>query len=132
LSGGPHRRIEPIPVKAADDWTGQVRLNGLTPEYPDFAVHEIVTGPLNAGTFPNRNFDPTLNPQVLFFHGPPTPADVTNWDQAKQWFNFGTLEVAANGDLTAEVTGTGGETRFSLTLEPGGTGYPAALNEIRP
>jgi len=31
LSGGPHRRIEPVPVKAADDWTGQVRLNVLTP-----------------------------------------------------------------------------------------------------
>jgi alkaline phosphatase D len=88
------------------------------PEHPDFSVHEIVTGPLNAGIFPNRNFDPTLNPQILFFHGPASPADVMNWDQAKQWFNFGTLEVGADGDLTAGVIDTAGEPRFSLTLEP--------------
>ncbi len=31
LSGGPHRRIEKVRVKAADDWTGQVRLRGLKP-----------------------------------------------------------------------------------------------------
>jgi alkaline phosphatase D len=88
------------------------------PEHPEFAVHEIVTGPLNAGIFPNRNFDPTLNPEVLFFHGPASPADVTSWDQAKQWFNFGTLVIGADGDLTAEVIDTAGEARFSLTLEP--------------
>jgi alkaline phosphatase D len=88
------------------------------PEHPGFAVHEIVTGPLNAGVFPNRNFDPTLNPEVLFFHGPGSPAEVTSWDQAKQWFNFGTLEVGARGDLTAEVVDTAGVPQFSLTLEP--------------
>jgi alkaline phosphatase D len=88
------------------------------PDRPNFAVHEIATGPLNAGIFPNRNVDPTLNPQVLFFHGPGTPADVTNWEQAKEWFNFGTLEVGANGGLTTEVIDTAGETLFSRTLEP--------------
>jgi alkaline phosphatase D len=31
LSGGPHRRIKPIRVKAEDDWTGQVRVDGLAP-----------------------------------------------------------------------------------------------------
>jgi hypothetical protein len=49
---------------------------------------------------------------------PREPPDVANWDQAKQWFNFGTLEVGAEGDLTAEVIDTAGEPRFSLTLEP--------------
>jgi alkaline phosphatase D len=88
------------------------------PEHPDFAVHEIATGPLNAGIFPNRNVDPTLNPEVLFFHGATSPADVTSWDQAKRWFNFGTLEIGAGGDLTAEVVDTAGESQFSLTLEP--------------
>jgi alkaline phosphatase D len=88
------------------------------PDRPNFAVHEIATGPLNAGIFPNRDVDPTLNPQVLFFHGPGTPADVTNWEQAKEWFNFGTLEVGANGDLTTEVIDTAGEALFSRTLEP--------------
>jgi alkaline phosphatase D len=88
------------------------------PDHRDFAVHEMVTGPLNAGIFPTRNFDPTLNPEVLFFHGPASPPDVMNWDQAKHWFNFGTLEVGADGDLTAGVINTAGEPRFSLTLEP--------------
>jgi alkaline phosphatase D len=88
------------------------------PEHPDFAVHEIATGPLNSGIFPNRNVDPMLNPEVLFFHGPPTPADVTSWEEAKRWFNFGTLEVGAAGDLTAQVIDTAGDPQFSLTLEP--------------
>lgn len=88
------------------------------PEHPDFAVHEIATGPLNAGIFPNRNVDPTLNPEVLFFHGPASPADVTSWDEAKRWFNFGTLEVGAAGELKAEVIDTAGQPQFSLTLEP--------------
>jgi alkaline phosphatase D len=88
-------------------------------EYPEFSFHEIATGPLNAGIFPNINVDSTLNPEVLFFHGPASPADVTNWDQAKRWFNFGTLAIEADGDLTAEVIDTAGEARFSLTLEPG-------------
>jgi alkaline phosphatase D len=88
------------------------------PEHPHFTVHEIVTGPLNAGIFPNRNVDPTLNPEVLFFHGPASPSDVTSWDEAKRWFNFGTLEIEAGGDLTAEVVDTAGEPQFSVTLEP--------------
>jgi alkaline phosphatase D len=88
------------------------------PEHPDFAIHEIATGPLNAGIFPNRAVDPTLNPDVLIFHGPESPADVTSWDQAKQWFNFGTLEVGVRGDLKAEVVDTAGEPQFSLALVP--------------
>jgi alkaline phosphatase D len=88
------------------------------PEYPDFTVHEIATGPLNAGIFPNRDVDTTLNPEVLFFHGPASFADVTSWEEAKRWFNFGTLEVGAAGDLKAEVIDTAGRPQFSLTLEP--------------
>jgi alkaline phosphatase D len=87
------------------------------PEHSGFAVHEIATGPLNAGIFPTRNVDPTLNPEVLFFHGPASPADVTNWEQAKRWFNFGTLEVETDGDLTAEVVDTAGVPLFSVTVE---------------
>jgi alkaline phosphatase D len=46
------------------------------------------------------------------------PADVTDWAQAKRWFNFGTLEVGAGGELTAEVVDTAGEPQFSVVLEP--------------
>jgi len=86
------------------------------PEHPEFAAYEIATGPLNSGIFPNRNVDPTLNPDVLFFHGPASPGEVTSLEQAKQWFNFGALQVGANGDLTAEVLNTAGTPQFSLTL----------------
>jgi hypothetical protein len=43
---------------------------------------------------------------------------VTTFDGAKHWFNFGTLDVGADGDLTAEVVNTAGEPQFSLTLDP--------------
>lgn len=81
-------------------------------------VHELATGPLNAGIFPNRDFDQTLNPERLFFFGPETAAAVTSWAEAKRWFNFGTLEVRQNGRLTAGIVDTAGETRFSLELSP--------------
>jgi alkaline phosphatase D len=85
---------------------------------PGFVVYELVTGPLNAGIFPNRDFDPTLNPEVLTFFGPPTAEAVTTWDEAKRWFNFGTLEFDRDGELTAEIVNTAGQTQFSMTLTP--------------
>jgi alkaline phosphatase D len=88
------------------------------PDEPGFVVHELATGPMNAGIFPNRDVDPTLGPEVLFFHGPATPGDVSSWTEAKRWFNFGTLEVDADGDLTAQVVDTAGQPRFKLTLPP--------------
>src|SRR5829696_718025 len=81
---------------------------------PGFVVYELATGPLNAGIFPNRDVDPTLRPEVLTFFG----QAVTTWEQAKRFFNFGTLEVARNGELTAEIVNTAGNTQFSLMLTP--------------
>jgi alkaline phosphatase D len=89
------------------------------PDNPAFTVHEFATGPLNAGIFPNLAFDVTLNPERLFFFGPATPEAVTSWTEAKRWFNFGTLEVAADGTLTAGIADTAGETEFELELTPG-------------
>ena len=88
------------------------------PTSPGFAVYELVTGPLNSGIFPIRDFDATLGPDVLRFFGPPTPEAVTTWTEAKHWFNFGTLELDRDGELTAEIVNTGGQTQFSLTLRP--------------
>jgi alkaline phosphatase D len=85
---------------------------------PEFTVYELATGPMNAGIFPLRDFDTTLNPEVLTFFGPPTAESVTTWEQAKEWFNFGTLELAEDGTLTAAIVDTAGETEFSLTLAP--------------
>jgi alkaline phosphatase D len=85
---------------------------------PEFVVYELATGPLNAGIFPSRDFDTTLNPEVLSFYGPPTAEAVTSWQEAKRWLNFGTLEFARDGELTAEIVNTAGQTQFSLTLAP--------------
>jgi alkaline phosphatase D len=85
---------------------------------PAFVVYELATGPLNAGIFPLREVDPTLNPEVLTFYGPATPEAVTSWQEAKRWLNFGTLELDRDGRLTAEVVNTAGEMQFSLTITP--------------
>jgi hypothetical protein len=58
--------------------------------------------------------DQTLRPEVLTFFGD----FATSWEQAKHFFNFGTLEVERNGALTAEIVNTAGDTQFSLTLVP--------------
>ena len=81
-----------------------------------FVVHELASGPLNAGIFPNAAFDTTLNPTVLF--GPRPPATVATWEQAKDGFNFGTVEVDRRGRLTAGFVNTAGERLYSLPLTP--------------
>jgi alkaline phosphatase D len=87
-------------------------------EDPGFAVHELVTGPMNAGIFPTTDFDTTLNPERLAFFGPPSPGAVTSWSQAKHWFNFGELELARDGSLTIRIVNSAGETEFERTLAP--------------
>jgi alkaline phosphatase D len=83
-----------------------------------FVVHELVTGPMNAGIFPTTDFDTTLHPERLAFFGPPSPGDVTSWSQAKHWFNFGELELARDGRLTMRIVNTAGEVQFERTLTP--------------
>ena len=90
---------------------------GRSPANPGFVVHELATGPLNAGIFPNRDFDPTLNPEVLAFFGPPTRVR-HDWEEAKRFFNFGTLQLERDGRLTAGIVNTAGDTQFSLSLTP--------------
>jgi alkaline phosphatase D len=85
---------------------------------PDFKVHELVTGPLNAGIFPTRDFDSTLNPERLAFFGPATPEAVTSWAEAKRWFNFGTLAIDRRGSLTMRIVNTAGERAFQLEVMP--------------
>jgi alkaline phosphatase D len=84
----------------------------------DFVVYELATGPLNAGIFPIQDFDSTLDPERLTFYGPPTAESVTTWQEAKRWLNFGTLDFARDGTLTAGIVNTAGQTQFSITLRP--------------
>ena len=86
------------------------------PANPAFVVHELASGPLSAGIFPTAAFDTTLNPTVLF--GPRPPATISTWEQAKDGFNFGTVEVDHRGELTAGFVNTAGQRLFSLTLTP--------------
>jgi alkaline phosphatase D len=88
------------------------------PDDAGFVVHELATGPLNAGIFPTRAFDETLSPEVLAFVGPEAATDVVTWEDAKRWFNFGTLEIERSGALTLGIVNTHGERAFSLTLSP--------------
>ena len=43
---------------------------------------------------------------------------MTTWEQAKTWFNFGTVEIDADGTLTAGIVDMAGHPQFELTLEP--------------
>jgi len=81
-----------------------------------FVVHEVATGPLNAGIFPTAQFDVTLNPEKLF--GPAPAAPVASWSAAKAAFNFGELEVSSGGVLTMRIVNTAGATLFERTLTP--------------
>ena len=81
-----------------------------------FKVHEVVTGPLNAGLFPNRAYDSTLNAESLFFYGP--SASVTAWPDAKPWMNFGLAHIDAHGRLSLSVNKIDGEPVYTLTLDP--------------
>jgi alkaline phosphatase D len=85
---------------------------------PDFIFHEVVTGPLQAGLFPQRRLDPTLNPKRLFYHGPEPAQAPESFEEALNWFNFGTLEVNAVGRLAIAVRGVDGSALYELVLDP--------------
>ena len=85
---------------------------------PGFVVHELASGPLNAGIFPTRLFDASLSPEVLGFFGPATPEAVASWEDAKRWFNFGTLEIDRDGTLRLGIVNTHGDRAFTIALSP--------------
>lgn len=85
-------------------------------EDPGFQVHEFVSGQINAGLFPNRDFDTTLGAESLFFYGPPTP--VTTWAQAKPWMNFGIAQIDEHGRMTLSINNISGASAYTLTLSP--------------
>lgn len=84
-------------------------------EHPDFQVHEYVTGPLNAGLFPNRNFDESLGTESLFFFGPESFSSVTTYEEAMKWMNFGSAEIDTSGNLTLSVRDVNGQVLYQAT-----------------
>ena len=85
---------------------------------PSFQIHEYVTGPLNAGLFPNRNFDASLGTESLFFYGPKSFDSVKNYQQARSWMNFGVAQVDENGVLTMSVRDVDGQVLYENTYPP--------------
>jgi alkaline phosphatase D len=86
------------------------------PDAPDFVVHEIASGPLAAGMFPKDDLDRTLRPERLFMHGPRAGQRPISFDAALQWFNFGLVEIDADGRLEATIVDATGRPRHRLTL----------------
>lgn len=83
---------------------------------PDFKVHEFVTGPLNAGLFPNRDYDQGLGAERLFFYGPEN--SVQNYAEARQWMNFGAVKIDEDGTLQVGVYDVDGKRLYQQTLYP--------------
>jgi alkaline phosphatase D len=77
---------------------------------PEFEPLEVVTGPLHAGTFGRTALDATLRPESLFYRSPEkAPASL---EEALRWFNFGVVEIGADGELSVEVVAATGESLF--------------------
>jgi alkaline phosphatase D len=86
------------------------------PEASDFRFHELLSGPLNAGLFPNAALDRTLGPERLLYYAPAEAGVVRSFAEARRWFNFGVLDLAADGGLTARILNGDGEEVFRLML----------------
>jgi alkaline phosphatase D len=63
----------------------------------DFSFYEFISGPLNAGVFPQLALDPTFGPTRLFLHGP--KKEIADFAEARTWFNFGVVEVSEAGKM---------------------------------
>jgi hypothetical protein len=87
-------------------------------EDSEFQLHEVITGPLNAGLFRNERSDETLRGERLFIYGPEDEADVSTWAEARRFFNFGLLEIDPGGSLDIRIVNVDGEVVYELPLAP--------------
>lgn len=71
--------------------------------HPDFVLHEVAVGPLQAGVFPNGEFDRAFGAERLFFYGPESADAIRDFSEARRWFNFGLVEVGAEGELELSI-----------------------------
>jgi len=85
---------------------------------PEFKVHEFVTGPLNAGLYPNRDFDTSWGTESLFFYGPESMSSTRTYDEALKWMNYGAVDIDGNGVMTVTVHDVNGEVLYEQTLYP--------------
>ena len=91
------------------------------PGRPGFVFHEVVTGPISAGIFPSDDLDPSFHPTRLFRWPAARDAGgeiaIESFDQAMDVFNFGELDVAADGTLTVRVVNGRGRVVYEQRLE---------------
>jgi len=85
---------------------------------PSFEFHEFVSGPLNAGMFPKQEYDDTFGAKRLFLYGPPKPAEIPSFTEAKEWFNFGVVDADAEGALTVRIVNDKGAAVAEQRLMP--------------
>jgi alkaline phosphatase D len=87
---------------------------------PGFRVIEGVSGPLSAIFGAPRPPDPALHSESRFLHAAPEGANLSPFDEAVRWFNFGAFEVDAGGGLTVRILDAAGESLYAERFEPSG------------
>ena len=87
-------------------------------ERPGFVVHELVTGPLSAGLGVIDAYDRDLGAERLFLHGPAAHDAVHLYADARRYFGFGELDIAASGTLSATLRDVEGAVLYQLKLTP--------------
>jgi alkaline phosphatase D len=81
-----------------------------------YEIFEAVAGPLNAKVLPNPVFDEDLGSERLFMH--PSRGDMTDFAAATGWFNFGLIEVDAQGQAVVRYVDANGRDLWSVALPP--------------
>lgn len=77
--------------------------------------YELISGPLNAGVFARRDLDTTFRPERLFYHGP--EKEIADFAEAKTWFNFGVVEVDAQGAMKVWYADANGRKLWQAELK---------------
>lgn len=91
-------------------------MNHSSAHMRSFSFHEIITGPLNSKiSHFTGNFDETFNPTLLYYLVPATCRGMVfnasncaetgdlYWEEAKEYFNFGKIEIDERGELSAKI-----------------------------
>jgi alkaline phosphatase D len=88
------------------------------PDYPDFVLHEFVAGPLSAGFFPRKAYDPTLHPTRLFTWGLDNIEHAKSYPTAKELLNYGDVRIDAQGRLSVGIRNAFGTEVRSVEVLP--------------
>ncbi|MEO3752171.1 alkaline phosphatase D family protein [Streptomyces sp. B6B3] len=116
-----HRRITGTVWLTADvHYTSAQHYRPDAAGFTDFEPFwEFVSGPLNAGSFPANELDPTFGPERVFLRAP----DRANVSPAEGYQFYGEVEIDGDGgELTVRLREVGGDVLFQQTLQPGRVG----------